>query len=144
MIRRTEGHTVIELSITLLVVGTVLTVVLPAWSALGQQSKEGLFLQQLVSDLRFAQREAESKEEAVYVQVIGEERYRLLQGGSLLQAVQLPGGYHLQHNYPEKGLVFHATGQARGGRFVLMYGEEAVAEVIVQVASGRPRVERIP
>ncbi len=137
-----SGWTLVEMVLTLALVGLLAALAFPAFAQLGERVERQLFLNQLLAEIRMAQREAVSRERQVAFEVDRTGRaYRITRGGKVLQEKRVPNRYHLKSNYPGNRLHFHPSGQVRGGRFQLYKGEKQVGEVIVQVASGRARVE---
>lgn len=92
-----------------------------------------------------AQRKAQALETEISLSVSRDgQHYSVWIGNRCLQKEMVPSGMRLQSNYPSGRIVFRRSGQARGGTFYLIDGEEKVGRVVVQVASGRPRVEVVP
>lgn len=131
-----------EMVLTLALVGLLAALAFPAFAQLGERVERQLFLNQLLAEIRIAQREAVSREQEVALEVDRTGRaFRIIRAGKVLREKRVPNRYHLKSNYSENRLHFHPTGQVRGGRFQLYKGDKQVGEVVIQVASGRARVE---
>lgn len=96
-------------------------------------------------EIRMTQREASVREEVTFLQLDSKGRkYSIHRGKERLREAKVPARYRLDSNYPSHRLVFQPSGQARGGTFRLMKNGKTVGRIVVQVASGRPRVEVVP
>ncbi|PTX65024.1 type II secretory pathway pseudopilin PulG [Melghirimyces profundicolus] len=135
----------VELTVTLALVGLLTALVLPAFVQMGDRLERERFLELLAEDVRLAQREARARETETFLQVEGEgTSYSVYRGNSRLRREKVPGKMRLESNYPSGRLVFRKSGQIRGGTVRLMDGGKPAGKVVVQVASGRPRVEVVP
>lgn len=136
------GWTLVEMVLTLALIGLLALLSIPAFAQLGERVERQLFLDRFVAEVRLAQREAIGHEEEVAVEVDKTGRaFRVVRGGKVIRQEMIPHRYRLRSNYPENRLLFRRTGQVRGGRFQLYEGKKRVGEVIIQVASGRTRLE---
>ncbi len=139
------GWSLVELTITLTLAGLITALALPAFVQWGDRQEREGFLGLLAEDIRLAQRKAQIGEVDVYLKVNREgSSYAVYQGKQRLSRGTAPAGTRLTSNFPSGQLVFRPSGQSRGGTFQLMQGKEIVGRVVVQVASGRPRVEVQP
>lgn len=140
-----SGWTLVELVLTLMLTGLLAALAIPAFNQIGERIDRELTLDRLASDIRLAQREAESREAEAEIRVDPSETgYRLLREGETIRRTVIPARYRLKSNYPSGRLLFRPSGQARGGTFWLEWNGKRVGRVVVQVASGRPRVEVEP
>ncbi|MFC4076624.1 GspH/FimT family pseudopilin [Salinithrix halophila] len=140
-----EGWTLVELALTLSLIGLLVSLAVPAFVQWGDRLERELFLGGLAEDLRLAQREARLTEEKTVLQ-LDEKRqtYTVKKGRRTLRREAIPPRYKLTSNYPGNRVTFRPTGQVRGGTFRLVVGSTQAGRVIVQVASGRPKVEVDP
>jgi Tfp pilus assembly protein FimT len=139
------GWTLLEMALTLACIGLLAALAFPAAAQIGERVDREMTLSRLQSDLRMAQRWAVSREREVVVQVMKDGRhYRILSGSTVWRTGEVPRRYRLVSNYPGGRLEFHRSGQVRGGTIHLMEGNTVRGKVIVQVASGRVRVETVP
>ncbi|SEN06487.1 GspH/FimT family pseudopilin [Lihuaxuella thermophila] len=143
--RSEEGWTLVELILSLFVLGLLLTVSVPAFTQIGERAEREMFLDFFSSDLQLAQTEAMSREREVSVEILTDERLiTVRQGPLLLRKVKIPRRYQLKSNYPANRIVFRETGQVRGGKVELYLRGRLAGTVHIQVASGRPKVVTEP
>lgn len=139
--RSEEGWTLIELILSLFVLGLLLTITVPAFSQIGERTEREMFLDFFASDLQLAQTEAVSREREVTVQLDPDKSLiTVAQGKSLLRKTKIPRRYQLKSNYPGNRIVFRETGQVRGGKVELYLRGRLAGAILIQVASGRPKV----
>lgn len=135
----------VELALTLALAGLLTSLALPAFVQWGDRLEREQFLGLLAEEIRLAQKVASVREMETFLQVDAEGReYSIYWGKKILRKEKVPARYQLESNYPSHRLVFRPSGQARGGTFRLVKNGETVGRVVVQVASGRPRVEMVP
>ncbi|SDW09201.1 prepilin-type N-terminal cleavage/methylation domain-containing protein [Marininema mesophilum] len=145
VLKEQQGWTLVELSLTLAMIGLLAILALPAFVQWGDRLDRELFLGGLAADLRFAQTQARlTEEETLLVLDASKHRYTVKQGDHLLRNEKIPSRFQLTSNYPRSRVIFRRSGQVRGGTFVLYTRGKRVGRVVVQVASGRPRVEVDP
>ncbi|WP_380164249.1 GspH/FimT family pseudopilin [Kroppenstedtia sanguinis] len=134
-----------ELSLTLILAGLITSLALPAFAQWGDRLEQEQFMELFSEDIRLAQREASVREEVTFLQVDTKGGvYSIHRGEERLREEKVPARYRLESNYPSHRLVFQPSGQARGGTFRLKKNGKTVGRIVVQVASGRPRVEVVP
>lgn len=139
------GWTLVELIITLSVLGMIVTLSYPAFAQVGERMERELFLDFLASDLQFARTEAMSREEEVKVTFNNSEHQIIVkQKNTLLRVMKIPNRYWIDTNYPNHEITFRKSGQVRGGTIQLCLNGQAVGEIRVQVASGIPEVVMEP
>lgn len=143
--REEGGWTLIELVLTLTLIGLLASLAIPAFSQIGERMDRKLILDCLASDIRLAQREAESRESATEIRIDPSgSGYRVLQNGKTIRHNSFRPRYRLKSNYPSGRILFRPSGQVRGGTLWLERNGKRVGRVVLQVASGRPRVEVDP
>lgn len=139
------GWTLIEVSLTFALIGALAALAIPAFAQIGDRLDREMFLGVLASDLRMAQRIAMMRETETEIQFHKQgSRYSVIQGKHIISRENVPSRYRLKTNYPGDRLQFRRTGQVRGGTFRLMKGDQLAGKVIIQVGSGRVRVEVEP
>ncbi|OYD07762.1 GspH/FimT family pseudopilin [Paludifilum halophilum] len=142
---RQGGWTLVEVSLTLALAGVMTALALPAFAQLGDRLDRELFLGALAADIRMAQREAVMREEETVVRLDRDGKsYTVLRGEQVIRRKEVPTRYRLESNYPGGRLVIRRTGQMRGGTLRLYEGKQMVGKAVIQVASGRVRVEVNP
>jgi Tfp pilus assembly protein FimT len=133
------------MALTLAGIGLLAALAFPAAAQIGERVDREMTLSRLQSDLRMAQRWAVSRERKVVVQLMKDGRhYRILSGSTVWRTGEVSQRYRLVSNYPGGLLVFRRSGQVRGGTIHLLEGNTVRGSVIVQVASGRIRLETVP
>ncbi|EGK13034.1 hypothetical protein HMPREF9374_1187 [Desmospora sp. 8437] len=143
--RGEEGWSLVELSLTLALAGLLTSLALPAFVQWGDRLEQEQFMELFSEEIRMTQREASVREEVTFLQLDSKGRkYSIHRGKERLREAKVPARYRLDSNYPSHRLVFQPSGQARGGTFRLMKNGKTVGRIVVQVASGRPRVEVVP
>ncbi|SFS80094.1 GspH/FimT family pseudopilin [Marininema halotolerans] len=144
-LREETGWTLVELSLSMMMISFMTLLALPAFVQWGDRLERELFLRGMAADLRFAQVQSRlTEEETVFLLQPSQGVYVVLQDGHLLRREALPTQYKIASNYPHHQVVFRKSGQVRGGTFHLIRGGERVGKIVVQVASGRVRVEVDP
>ncbi|MDR6224940.1 GspH/FimT family pseudopilin [Desmospora profundinema] len=139
------GWNLVELQVTLLLISLLAGLCYPAFVQWADRVERDLFLGVLASDIRMAQREATVREEEVVLALDSEAGiYRIMRDGQVIRQGKMPSRFQVESNYPGDRILFRRTGQVRGGTLSLRSGGELVGKVIIQVASGRPRVETGP
>lgn len=139
------GWTLIELVLTLTLLGLLATLAVPAFLQIGERLERKLTLDALASDIRLARREAESREVVTELRIDPSGRgYRVVQGGKAIRRASVRSRFRLTSNYPSGRILFRPSGQVRGGTLWLERDGKRVGRVVIQVASGRPRVEVDP
>lgn len=143
--RSEGGWTLIELVLTLTLVGLLASLAIPAFHQIGERLERKLTLDSLASDIRLAQREAESRESVTELRIDPSgSGYRVMRGGKTIRRTSVRPRYRLTSNYPSGRILFRPSGQVRGGTLWLERNGKRVGRVVLQVASGRPRVEVDP
>lgn len=136
------GWSLIELLFTLFLFGLIASLCMPAISTIGERVERMLLLQELASQLQLAQTEAMSKETEVTVKLVSaKNEVHIVQNEMVLRRIKIPPLYRLASNYPNQSLVYRETGQVRGGTLSLYTGKRLVGRLVIQVASGLPKVE---
>ncbi len=144
-IRNEGGWTLVELVLTLTLLGLLAALAVPAFFQIGERLERKLTLDALASDLRLAQREAESRETVTELRIDPSgDGYRLVREGKTFRRASLRPRYRLSSNYPSGKILFRPSGQVRGGTLWLEREGKRVGRLVIQVASGRPRVEVDP
>lgn len=139
------GWTLVELVLTLTLIGLLTSLAIPAFYQMGDRLERKLTLDSLASDIRLAQREAESRESVTELRIDpAGNGYRVMRGGKTIRRASVRPRYRLISNYPSNRILFRPSGQVRGGTLWLERNGERVGRVVLQVASGRPRVEVDP
>ena len=139
------GWTLIELVLTLTLLGLLATLAVPAFLQIGERLERKLTLDALASDIRLVRREAESREVVTELRIDPSGRgYRVVQGGKAIRRASVRSRFRLTSNYPSGRILFRPSGQVRGGTLWLERDGKRVGRVVIQVASGRPRVEVDP
>lgn len=135
----------LELVLTLMLIGLLASLAVPAFHQIGERLERKLTLDSLASDLRLARREAESRESVTELRIDSSgSEYRVVREGKTIRRASLRPRYRLTSNYPSGRVLFRPSGQVRGGTLWLERNGERVGCVVIQVASGRPRVEVDP
>ncbi|MEW9034095.1 MAG: GspH/FimT family pseudopilin [Planifilum fimeticola] len=144
--RREEGGwTLLELVLTVSLIGLLAALAAPAFHQIGERLERKLTLDTLASDIRLAQREAESREAVTELRIDPSGGgYRVVRGGKAIRRASVRPRYRLTSNYPSGRILFRPSGQVRGGTLWLERDGKRVGRVVIQVASGRPRVEVDP
>lgn len=136
------GWSLIELLFTLFLFGLIASLCMPAISTISERVERMLLMQELASQLQLAQMEAMSKETEVTVKLdSAKNEVHIVQNGLVLRRIRIPPLYRLTSNYPNQSLVYRETGQVRGGTLSLYTGKRLVGRLVIQVASGLPKVE---
>ncbi len=135
------GWSLIELVFLLFIISTFLLIAIPNMLAFGERGERNLLLHMLSSELQLAQMEAISQERAILVRF--RKNKLQVEADQLRRETVLPDRYQLKTNYPQSTVVFHQTGQVRGGTVQLYRHDRLMGEIRIQVASGRPKVELV-
>jgi len=132
-----KGFTSVEMMLTLIILSLLTFLSLPALTTLGKKLEVDSFLLFLQTDLIFAQECARCREEDVIVCFDNFlKEIKIFQGGNFLRKTALPKKYSLTSNYLNNRIIFHKTGQVKGGTINLWDGQELVGRLVIQVASG--------
>ncbi|MGI6127294.1 MAG: pilus assembly FimT family protein [Planifilum sp.] len=144
-VNREGGWTLVELILSLMLIGLLTSLAIPAFYQIGERLERKLTLDSLASDLRLAQREAESRESETELRIDSSgSGYRVIRGGQTIRRTFIRPQYRLTSNYPSGRIRFRPSGHVRGGTLWLERKGKRVGQVVLQVASGRPRVEVNP
>lgn len=139
------GWNLVELQVTLMLIVFLAGLAYPAFVQWADRVERDLFLGVLAADIRMAQREAAAMEEEVTLTFQSEDGiYQIRRMGELIRQGQVPARFEVKSNYPQNRIRFRRTGQVRGGTLTIWSQDKQVGKVIIQVASGRPRVEAEP
>jgi Tfp pilus assembly protein FimT len=140
-----RGWTLIELVMVIIVLGWMFSITYPAFATMGERTERQFFLGALASELSLAQTEAESREREVTV-ILDNARKRITvsQGTKRQRMLLIPAKYVVTSNNPRNHINLRETGQERGGTIWLKSQGETIGRVVVQVASGHPKVELGP
>jgi Tfp pilus assembly protein FimT len=136
------GWTMVESIVTLFLLSLMAMLCVPAFAQIGERAEREVFLDLVASQLELAQTEAISREKEVQVQIQStEQKIGIRQGNQLLREIVVPKRYHLTtDDYKENQIIFRQTGQVNGGTLELHLGKRLVGKIVIQVASGRPKV----
>ena len=134
------GWSLIEVIFSLFLFGLLVSLCVPATTAVTERVERMLFMQDLATQLQLAQMEAVTRGAEVSVQWQTDE-VKVIEDGELLRKIEIPPLYRLTSNYPDQQLTFRETGQARGGTIFLYAKDKQVGKIVIQVASGLPKVE---
>lgn len=135
----------IELVLTLTLLGLLIALALPTFTSLGEYVEKEMFLKLLASDLTYAQTQAVSYEEEIIVLFDTKAGWVITKKqGQLLRKIKIPYHFRLETNFAQNQIIFRDSGQSIGGTIRLMSGERLIGKILVQVASGVPRVELVP
>lgn len=140
--RNEGGWNLVELNVTLMLISLLAGLAYPAFANWSDRVERDLFLGTLAADIRMVQREAMAREQEVSLNLDTRRgSYRILREGELIRQGRIPARLQVESNYPGDQILFRRTGQARGGTLLVRSRGEVVGKIIIQVASGRPRVE---
>ncbi len=138
------GWSLIELIFALFLFGLITSLCLPATYTIAERVERMFLMQELAFQLQLAQMEAMSKETEVIVKLVtAKNEVHIVQSGTVLRKISIFPFYRLTSNYPDQSLVYRKTGQIRGGTLFLYAGKRLVGRLVIQVASGLPKVEMI-
>lgn len=138
------GWSLLEVLFTLFLFGMIASLCLPATSTMAKRVEQMLLLQELASWLQLAQTEAMSKETEVTVKLVSaKNEVHIVQNETVQRRIRIPPSYRLASNYPGQSLVYRETGQVRGGTISLYEGNRLAGRLVIQVASGLPKVEMV-
>lgn len=135
-----SGWSLIEVIFSLFLFGLLVSLCVPAGTVVTERVQRMLFMQDLATQLQLAQMEAVTREAEVIVQW-KEDEVKVIEDGELLRKMEIPPLYRLTGNYPDEQLIFRETGQTRGGTIFLYAKDKQVGKIVIQVASGLPKVE---
>lgn len=132
----------IELILTLALLGLLVALAIPTFTELGTFIEKQMFLQLLAADLSYAQTQATSEEAEVRVWFDTQTGHVITtKNDQLLRQINIPRRFHIRTNFAGNQLIFRTTGQSIGGTIWLQQGTEVVGKLVIQVASGVPRLE---
>jgi type II secretory pathway pseudopilin PulG len=135
------GWMMVESIVALFLLGLILTLCLPTWTQVRERTEREVFLQSVATQLELAQIEAVSREEEVHVQIqSAQQKIQVKQGNQCLREIAIPKRYRLTSNYGGDQIIFRKTGQVLGGTLQLQLEGRFVGQIVVQVASGIPKV----
>lgn len=141
-LHREEGWTMIELILTLSLLGLLITLALPTFTRFGEFLEKEMFLKLLSTDLQYAQMQAMSREEEIVVWFDTKAGWVITQqNGHLLRKIKIPYHFKMETNFRQDQIIFRQSGQIVGGTIQLKSGNRLIGKIMVQVASGIPRVE---
>ncbi|WP_107726276.1 GspH/FimT family pseudopilin [Desmospora activa] len=139
------GWNLVELNVTLLLITLLAGLAYPAFAGWAERVERELFLGTLAADIRMAQREAMAMEQEVSLTFDAQNgSYHILRGSERIRQGRIPARLQVESNYPSDQILFRRTGQTRGGTLLVRSQREVVGKIVIQVASGRPRVEVAP
>ncbi|MBA4603462.1 GspH/FimT family protein [Thermoactinomyces mirandus] len=142
--RGEAGWSLIETVFTLFLFGLLFSLCMPAISVIAERVERMLLMQELASRLQLAQTEAMSKETEVTVRLVSaQNEVHIVQNETVLRKIRIPPLYRLTSNYPRQSFVYRETGQVQGGTLSLYSGKRLVGRLVIQVASGLPKVEMV-
>jgi type II secretory pathway pseudopilin PulG len=135
------GWMMVESIVALFLLGLILALCLPTWTQVRERTEREVFLQAVATQLELAQIEAVSREEEVHVQIqSAQQKIQVKQGDQCLREMAIPQRYRLSSNYDGDQIIFRKTGQVLGGTLQLQLEGRFVGQIVVQVASGIPKV----
>ncbi len=135
----------IELILTLSLFGLLVSLALPTFTRFGEYIEKEMFLKLLASDLEYAKMQAMSYEEEIVVSFDTKLGWVLTKkNDQILRRIKIPYHFQIETNFVQDQIVFRHTGQSLGGTIQLKSGERLIGKILVQVASGLPKVELIP
>lgn len=138
-IRSEGGWTLVELVCTLSLMGLITSMAYPQLISFAKQMEEELFVKLLVDELYYARTQAIGYEQDITVQ--WQSRQMIVRSGTQeLRQLQIPAHLRLLTNFPNNAIRYHSSGQAKGGTIQLLRDKELVAKIVLQVASGIPKV----
>lgn len=135
-VHRENGFSLIEMMCTLFLLGVLAGISIPMIATIVTQLEAEQIANDLVNNLSLAQQMAISREEEVVVQ-FSQTGFTIRSADEVIKHWKLKRNYRLQQNYSQGELIFRSSGQSRGGTIRLIYQNETVKELKVQVASGR-------
>lgn len=134
-----------ELILTLMLFGLLVSLALPTFTRFGEYVEKEMFLKLLASDLEYAKMQAVSSEEEIIVQFDTKNGWvKTKKENQILRKIKIPHHFQIKTNFAHDQIIFRHTGQSLGGTIQLRNGERLIGNVLVQVASGLPKVELIP
>lgn len=134
----------IELILTLLLFGLLVSLALPTFTRFGEYVEKEMFLKLLASDLEYAKMQAVSYEEEIVVRFDTESGWvKTMRKDQVLRKIKIPYHFRVETNFAQDQIVFRHSGQSLGGTIQLRSGKRLIGKVLVQVASGLPKVELI-
>lgn len=135
----------IELILTLLLFGLLVSLALPTFTRFGEYVEKEMFLKLLASDLEYAKMQAMSSEEEMTVYFDTATRWIFTKkSDQIVRKLKIPYHFKLETNFAQNRIIFRHTGQSVGGTIQLKSGPRLIGKILVQVASGLPKVELIP
>lgn len=147
-IRNSKGFTLLELSITLVLLGLLLAIALPRFPALSNYRLEGA-ARKMAVDLRLVKNEAITSGKACQVKFFVYEQFYRLYLADKNQTVKLPEGITFQGNtsFPKDPhnpyILFNALGHpSMGGTVILESAKGDRRYIIVTPVTGRIRVSK--
>jgi Tfp pilus assembly protein FimT len=138
-----EGWTLIELIGTLSILGLLVTLAFPQWVTISQQIEEEMFLQLFALEIYDARMQAIAYQQEVAVEW-QKRRVVVRTAEQVLRSLEIPDHLQIESNYAQDRLLYRRSGQAVGGTIWLKRNQETIGKLIVQVASGVPRVVMNP
>lgn len=135
----------IELILTLLLFGLLVSLALPTFTRFGEYVEKEMFLKLLASDLEYAKMQAMSSEEEMIVYFDTATGWIITKkSDQIVRKLKIPYHFELETNFAQNRIIFRHTGQSVGGTIQLRSGRRLIGKILVQVASGLPKVELIP
>lgn len=134
-----EGWTFIELIGTLSILGLIVGLAFPQWMTISQKIEEEMFLQLFALEIYDARMQAIAYQQEVAVEW-HQHRVVVRTAEQILRSLEIPDHLQLESNFAQDRLLYRRSGQAVGGTIWLKHNQETIGSLIVQVASGIPRV----
>lgn len=139
-----EGWSMIELILTLTLFGLLVSLALPTFTRFGEYIEKEMFLKLLASDLEYAKMQAISYEEEIIVYFDTQYGWvKTKKNDQILRKIKIPYHFKITTNFAQDQIIFRHTGQSLGGTIQLKSGQRLIGRILVQVASGLPKVELI-
>lgn len=134
-----EGWTIIELIGTLSILGLLVGLAFPQWVTLSQKIEEEMFLQLFALEIYDARMQAIAYQQEVAVEW-QKNRVVVRTDKHILRSMEIPPHLQLESNFTQNRLLYRQSGQAVGGTIWLKRNQRTIGRLVVQVASGLPRV----
>lgn len=134
-----NGYTFLELCVVVSILAIFLLITTPAFPFALDRQKTRIFLDQLSTDLYWAESQARSRQALVYVDIFPNLDFYLIRiDGKPAKRITLPEGYQIKSNFPSERITFYGDGQiAKAGTIDITDRRGGVYLVVLQLSSGR-------
>lgn len=142
---KSEGFTLLETLIVLTLMGVMLTILLPDFGRILDDSKLNTAAVELSQNIRMVQQKAVSDNGKNIYKIVFDlnrkDRYQIHQG-FIVKIIYLPSGITFEWtNFSKKQLIFYASGAPEEGGTVAIKNKNKMLYVIVRPATGFVRID---